>query len=101
MVNVKAKGFTGKEAEELLDHVGITVNKNTIPFEEESPFITSGIRLGTPALTTRGMGVEEMRTIGRLIAQTLEHGRDDFSEIKEQVAKLAAGFPLYAESCGD
>jgi glycine hydroxymethyltransferase len=101
LVNVKAKGFTGKEAEELLDQVGITVNKNTIPFEEESPFITSGIRLGTPALTTRGMGVEEMRTIGRLIAQTLEHGRDDFSEIKEQVAKLAAGFPLYAESCGD
>lgn len=101
LVNVKAKGFSGKDAEALLDQVGITVNKNTIPFEQESPFVTSGIRLGTPALTTRGMGVAEMRAIGRLIAQTLEHDRDDYSEIKKEIAHLTSEFPLYPETCGD
>ncbi len=101
LVNVKAKGFSGKDAEALLDQVGITVNKNTIPFEQESPFVTSGIRLGTPALTTRGMGIEEMRTIGRLIAQTLEQGRTDFSAIKSAIAQLTEQFPLYSEFCGD
>ncbi|HAN95267.1 MAG: serine hydroxymethyltransferase [Limnochordia bacterium] len=97
LVKVKAKGFTGKQAEELLDSVGITVNKNTIPFETESPFITSGIRMGTAALTTRGMGTEEMRLIGSLIAQTLEEGRTDFSEIREAIDRLTEAFPLYPE----
>jgi len=97
LVNVKAKGLTGKEAEEKLDHVGITVNKNTIPFETESPFVTSGIRIGTPALTTRGMGVEEMRIIGNLIAQTLEPGRTDFTEIRQTITELAEKYPLYRE----
>lgn len=97
LVNVKAQDFTGKEAEELLDQVGITVNKNTIPFETESPFITSGIRLGTPALTTRGMGVEDMELIGQLIVQTLERGRTDFTPIKEAIAELTAKYPLYPE----
>ncbi|NLL42827.1 MAG: serine hydroxymethyltransferase [Firmicutes bacterium] len=97
LVNVKAKGWTGKDAEAKLDSVGITVNKNTIPFETESPFVTSGVRIGTPALTTRGMGVEEMRIIGDLIAQTLEHDRTDFSPIREQVAELAKQHPLYPE----
>jgi glycine hydroxymethyltransferase len=97
LVNVKAKGWTGKDAEAKLDSVGITVNKNTIPFETESPFVTSGIRIGTPALTTRGMGVEEMRIIGDLIAQTLEHDRTDYSSIREQVAELAKKHPLYPE----
>lgn len=97
LVNVKAKGFTGKVAEELLDSVGITVNKNTIPFETESPFVTSGIRLGTAALTTRGMGEEQMRLIGDLIAQTLEHGRTDFAEIRQAIAELTEAFPLYPE----
>lgn len=101
LVNVKARGFSGREAEELLDQVGITVNKNTIPFEQESPFVTSGIRLGTPALTTRGMGADEMRTIGRLIAQTLERGREDFREINKTIAQLTEQFPLYSETCGD
>ncbi|HPT83442.1 MAG TPA: serine hydroxymethyltransferase, partial [Limnochordia bacterium] len=89
--------FTGKAAEELLDSVGITVNKNTIPFETESPFITSGIRMGTAALTTRGMGEQEMRVIGELIAKTLEPGRTDFSEIRQAIAELTGRFPLYPE----
>ena len=97
LVNVKAKGLTGKEAEERLDKVGITVNKNTIPFETESPFVTSGIRIGTPALTTRGMGVAEMRTIGDLIAQTLEKDRSDFAAIRETIAELCEAHPLYSE----
>lgn len=97
LVNVKAKGLTGKEAEERLDKVGITVNKNTIPFETESPFITSGIRIGTPALTTRKMGVEEMRVIGDLIAQTLEKDRSDFTEIRQTITELAQKYPLYQE----
>jgi len=97
LVKVKAKGFTGKEAEELLDSVGITVNKNTIPFETESPFVTSGIRLGTAALTTRGMGAEQMRLIADLIAQTLERGRTDFSAIRQAIDKLTEEFPLYPE----
>jgi len=97
LVKVKAKGFTGKAAEELLDSVGITVNKNTIPFETESPFITSGIRMGTAALTTRGMGEQEMRVIGELIAKTLEPGRTDFSEIRQVIAELTGRFPLYPE----
>ena len=97
LVNVKAKGFSGKEAEELLDRVGITVNKNTIPFEQESPFVTSGIRLGTPALTTRGMGKEAMELIGQLIAQTLDHDRKDHAEIRQAIADLTAKYPLYPE----
>jgi glycine hydroxymethyltransferase len=68
LVNVKARGFTGKDAEQLLDDIGITVNKNTIPFETESPFVTSGIRLGTPALTTRGLKEQEMDEIAAVIS---------------------------------
>ena len=97
LVNVKAKGLSGKQAEELLDSVGITVNKNTIPFETESPFVTSGIRLGTPALTTRCMGVEEMKIIGDLIARTLEQGREDFSEVRQTIKELTEKYPCYAE----
>ena len=67
LVDVKAKGMTGKDAEHILDSVGITVNKNTIPFDTEKPFVTSGIRLGTPALTTRGMGKAEMKKIASII----------------------------------
>ncbi len=97
LVNVKAKGLTGKEAEAKLDGIGITVNKNTIPFETESPFVTSGIRIGTPALTTRKMGVAEMRIIGDLIAQTLEPNRTDFSSIRETITELSEKYPLYSD----
>ncbi|HBG00496.1 MAG TPA: serine hydroxymethyltransferase [Firmicutes bacterium] len=97
LVNVKAKGLSGKEAEERLDSVGITVNKNTIPFETESPFVTSGIRLGTPAITTRCMGEAEMQIIGDLIAATLEQGRDDVSEIRQTIKELTDKYPCYPE----
>ncbi|MCK9223242.1 MAG: serine hydroxymethyltransferase [Limnochordia bacterium] len=96
LVDLRNKGLTGKEAESLLDAVGITVNKNTIPFDSQSPFVTSGIRLGTPAVTTRGMGEREMHVIADLISRTLskEHASDD---IKTEVLALTGKFPLYSE----
>lgn len=97
LVDVKAREFTGKAAEKLLDDVGITVNKNTIPFETESPFVTSGIRLGTPALTTRGMGPEQMHTIARLIGATLTAGQSDFESIRTAVGRLTEEFPFYLD----
>lgn len=97
LVDVKSKGLTGKEAETLLDEVGITVNKNLIPFDEEKPMVTSGIRLGTPALTTRGMGEEEMEEIGDIIASVLLHPDDEEvkRQAKERVSRLCQRFPLY------
>lgn len=97
LVDVKSKGLTGKEAETLLDEVGITVNKNLIPFDEEKPMVTSGIRLGTPALTTRGMGEEEMEEIGDIIASVLLHPDDEGvkKQARERVSKLCQRFPLY------
>ncbi|MGI6036645.1 MAG: serine hydroxymethyltransferase [Limnochordia bacterium] len=99
LVNVKAKGLTGKEAEEVLDDVGITVNKNTIPFDEESPFITSGIRLGTPAVTTRGMDEGAMVEIAKIIDLVLSSPADEGvrAQGRELVAQLCAQFPLYAD----
>jgi len=97
LVNVKKRGFTGKEAEQLLDEVGITVNKNTIPFETESPFVTSGIRIGTAALTTRGMGAQEMDRIAEIIAMVLDKEGPQLSAAKEAVEEIAARFPLYQE----
>ncbi len=94
LVDLRNKGITGKDAEKLLDSVGITCNKNTIPFETESPFITSGIRLGTPASTTRGFKEEEMRKIAALINETIERREGDLSDIGEKVAKLCKKFPL-------
>lgn len=94
LVNVKSKGLTGKKAEALLDEVGITVNKNTIPNETETPFVTSGIRLGTPAMTTRGMKEEEMKEIAELITLTLDENNDR-EEIKGRVHALCSRFPLY------
>jgi glycine hydroxymethyltransferase len=98
LVDVFARGITGKAAEAALDRAGITVNKNTIPFDTNSPMVASGIRIGTPALTTRGMKEAEMETIGRLIARALA-GVDKESElqdVKREVAKLCERFPLYA-----
>jgi glycine hydroxymethyltransferase len=92
------KGITGKVAEKALDAVHITVNKNTIPFDTNSPFTASGIRLGTPALTTRGMKEEEMRVIGKLIADVIHEpeSEDVKANVKREVAELTAKFPLYA-----
>jgi glycine hydroxymethyltransferase len=98
LVDVFAKGITGKAAEAALDRAGITVNKNTIPFDANSPMVASGIRIGTPALTTRGMKEPEMDEIGRLISRAL-HGVENETallEVKRDVQKLCQRFPLYA-----
>ncbi len=97
LVDVKTRGFTGKTAERILDDVGITVNKNTIPFETESPFVTSGIRLGTPALTTRGMGPEEMQIIGELIGSALTKGQPNLGSIRAVISELTEKFPFYLD----
>ncbi len=91
--------LTGKEAEEALERAGITVNKNTVPGETRSPFVTSGLRIGTPALTTRAMGEEEMRRVGDWIAEILEAPGDEdrITRVREEVRELCAAFPLYEE----
>jgi glycine hydroxymethyltransferase len=96
MVDVGAKGITGKEAEKALENVGITVNKNTIPFDTRPPMVASGIRIGTPAVTTRGMGAAEMEVIGDAIARTLEAREDAVAQeaVRRTVSELCAGFPL-------
>jgi glycine hydroxymethyltransferase len=96
-VFMDGKGVTGKVAEKALEAAGITVNKNTIPFDTNKPFVASGVRLGTPALTTRGMGEEEMRQVARLIAAVLHEPESEEvrARVKESVHELAARFPLY------
>ncbi|MEW6720288.1 MAG: serine hydroxymethyltransferase [Thermodesulfobacteriota bacterium] len=98
LVNLKDSPLTGKEGEAALESVGITVNKNTVPFETRSPFITSGIRIGTPALTTRGMKEPEMETIGGWIADVLATPADEAvrKRVSAGVRKLCEAFPLYA-----
>ena len=98
LVDLRSKGLTGKEAQALLDGAGITVNKNTIPGDPQSPFVTSGIRLGTSALTTRGFGAKEMQQVADLIDTVLTK-RDDatVARIKRDVRELTDAFPLYAE----
>ncbi|MDT5261655.1 MAG: glycine hydroxymethyltransferase, partial [Acidobacteriota bacterium] len=93
------KGVTGKVAEKALEAAGITANKNTIPFDTNKPFIASGVRLGTPALTTRGMGEEEMRQVARLIAAVLQDPESDEvrNRIRQSVHELSARFPLYTQ----
>lgn len=97
LVDVKSFGLTGKAAEEALDEVGITVNKNTIPFDEASPFVTSGIRLGTPAMTTRGFTADDMTEVGHIIVETLTRVKNEESldGISEKVTKLTGKYPLY------
>jgi glycine hydroxymethyltransferase len=95
LVNVGKKEKTGKEVEALLDNAHITVNKNTIPFETLSPFVTSGIRIGTPAVTTRGMKEPEMKEIAGLIASLIESGESAAEKVRGQVTDLCAKFPLY------
>jgi glycine hydroxymethyltransferase len=98
-VFMEGKGITGKDAEKALEAANITVNKNTIPFDTNKPFVTSGIRIGTPALTTRGMNEEEMKEVGRLIAAVLHdpQSEDVRRKVKQDVAELSARFPLYPD----
>ncbi len=100
LVDLRSRGLTGKVAEQTLDRAGITVNKNTVPNETQSPFVTSGIRIGTPAVTTRGMGVAEMDRIAELIDRVLgaTEDADAIAAVKEEVRTLAASFPLYPEA---
>ena len=99
LVDLRPAGVTGKDAERLLEDVGITTNKNAIPNDPESPFVTSGIRVGSPAMTTRGFSAEEAHTVGRLVAQTV-FNRDDearLNDVREQVKTLLDAHPLYPE----
>ena len=97
LVDLRDKNITGKEAQFALEDVGITANRNTIPFEPRSPFVTSGIRLGSPALTTRGFKEEDMREVAAIIALVLENKDDEakMEEARQRVAALCAKFPLY------
>ena len=99
LVDVFNEGVTGKDGELVLDQVNITTNKNTIPFDENSPMVASGLRLGTPALTTRGMGEEDMREVAGLIARALRAREDEaeLGRIKNDVIALCERFPLYTE----
>jgi glycine hydroxymethyltransferase len=96
-VYMDGKGITGKAAEKALDEIHITVNKNTIPFDTQKPFVASGIRLGTPALTTRGMGEAEMREIGEMIASIIREPESEEvkQRVKTGVAEITARFPMY------
>src|SRR5215207_5976959 len=96
LVDLRPKDLTGKAAEKLLGQAGITVNKNTIPDDPQSPFVTSGIRPGTPAVTTRGMGVTEMLRVAELIDRALTHPDEDtLSGVRAEVEELTSAFPLY------
>jgi glycine hydroxymethyltransferase len=96
LVDLRPKNLTGKVAEKVLDQAGITVNKNTIPDDPQSPFVTSGIRLGTPALTTRGMGKAEMRRVAQLIDTVLTSPDEaTVARVKREVGELTESFPLY------
>ena len=97
LVDLRGTGMTGKQAEQVLSVVNITTNKNTVPFDPESPFVTSGLRLGSPAMTTRGMGTEEFSEIGNIIADRLLNSEDEArsAECRQRVAQLCDRFPLY------
>mgnify|MGYP000397367410 FL=1 len=95
LVNLSNKNITGKEAENLLDSIGITVNKNTVPNEKRSPFVTSGIRIGTVAVTTRGFDVEAMKEIANIINEAIENKDKDLTYLNERVKALCAKYPLY------
>ena len=100
MVDLRHRDLTGKDAEQSLERAGITVNKNTVPGETRSPFVTSGLRIGTPAITTRGIGTDEIRTIGGWIADILERPRDDHAigRIRREVAEMCAAYPLFDQT---
>lgn len=95
LLDLRNKNITGKDAEHLLDEIGITTNKNTIPFDPQSPFVTSGLRIGTPAVTTRGFGKDEMVEIADIISWTIDNRDKDLGQAKERVKELCSRFPLY------
>ena len=99
LIDLTRTGVTGKKAENVLEQAGITTNKNMVPFDQRGPMVTSGIRLGTPAMTTRGMGVEEMKKIAILIHQVIQNidKEDVVSKVREEVRQLCASFPLYEQ----
>ncbi|MCG7379516.1 glycine hydroxymethyltransferase [Paenibacillus amylolyticus] len=99
LIDTRSVNITGKEAEHVLDSIGITVNKNAIPFDPTSPFITSGIRIGTPAATSRGMNEEAMVSIGKIIAKTLKNPKDTatLDQARAEVTALTDQFPLYTD----
>jgi glycine hydroxymethyltransferase len=103
LIDVFSKGITGKVAEKALDKAGITVNKNTIPFDTNSPMVASGIRLGTPALTTRAMKEAEMAEVARLVARALHavENETELADVKREVHKICERFPLYAARLAD
>lgn len=98
LVDVRPKGLTGKEAEEVLEKVNITVNKNAIPFDPQKPTITSGVRMGTPALTTRGFKKDDMLEVAQAITIALEHPHEEdcLQEARQIVKKLCDKYPLYS-----
>ena len=100
LVDLRAKGITGKAAELALGQAHITCNKNGIPNDPEKPMVTSGIRLGTPAMTTRGFGQEQARVTAHLIADVLEAPDDaqQIAKVRDKVAELVAPFPVYGAS---
>ena len=99
LVSFVEQGITGKEVEENLEQAGITVNKNTVPFDPQTPFITSGIRIGTPAITTRGMGVEEMHIIAGFITRIIKNlgNSEIIQQVRDDVGQLCEKFPLYTK----
>ena len=99
LVDLRPKGITGADAEKLLDHAGITVNKNAIPFDPEKPFIASGIRIGTPAITTRGLKERDMVTVAAWIDRAITNHQNpkELEKIKKEVKALCLKFPMYSE----
>ena len=97
LVDLTNKNITGKEAENLLDSIGITVNKNTVPNETRSPFVTSGVRIGTAAVTTRGFDIEAMKEIASIINDAIENRNSNLDPLRERVKTLCAKYPLYSE----
>ena len=95
LVDLTAQGITGKELTDLLEHAGITVNKNAIPFDTRSPFITSGVRIGTPAATSRGMNEADMKEIGAWISDVVHRREAAVDEVRAKVRALCAKRPLY------
>jgi glycine hydroxymethyltransferase len=99
LIDLRNKNMTGKQAQEMLDEIGITCNKNAVPFDDKSPLITSGIRLGTPALTTRGMKEKDMENVAGMINDVISNpGSDDIKkDVKQRIEDLASEYPLYPE----